>query len=162
MSRWQHRLWVFMTFRGRPTLEALMIALCNGDEFLLSRVRLQRVILKTEKYISELPFFYFMVFKFILYVIEYGVFPFSFRIHRFTRLPVHKQVQVLATWDANPNPLKRNLFKFVKGTCLSHILAETKLLEALGYGEMILDRVGKKATLVPPLSKDLYTPRKPT
>lgn len=144
MTSLQHRIWVGLTFRGRHIVEALIIALCAGDEFVLSRIRMQRVILRTEKFIAELPFFFFITFKFVIYVIEYAFPPLAWKFRRFSRLPIDKQLQYLQSWEQSMFSFKRMMFKLVKAACVNQIMCEYKLLADLGYRECLEARTGKR------------------
>lgn len=141
MTNLQRRIWLSLTLRGRRIVEAMVITLCAGDEFVLSRIRMQHVILKTEKHISELPFFFFLMFKIVLYMIEYSFFPFSWKIRRFSGMTLEKRLIYLETWEHSKFALKRNLFKLVKALFICHIFSEHTLLVAIGYGDALQNRV---------------------
>jgi hypothetical protein len=145
MTDLQRRIWIFLTFRGRRILESLVVTLCAGDEFVLSRVRMQHVVLKAEKQISELPFFFFFTFKIVLYVIEWAVPPLSWKFQRFTRMPLERRLEYLEEWEFSKFAAKRNLFKLVKALCICHIFSEPKLLESIGYGDAMRKRYERGA-----------------
>ncbi len=125
---------------ARQILESVVIAFCAGDEFVLSRIRMQKVVLKTEKQISELPFVFNLVFRTALYLIEYAFPPIAWKFRRFTRMPLERQMEYLHEWMHSPFAYKRNLFKLVKAICVSQIFSEHKLLEGIGYGPALEHR----------------------
>lgn len=134
--------------RSRKTLAALIITLCANDEFILSHIRIKRVILRTEKRISELPIFFFFAFQIVLYLLEYSIPPLAWKILPFSRLSAEKQLAYLEGWESSRFAIKRNLFRLVKAVCICQIMSERKLLIALGYGEALEDRLGRRPSLV--------------
>jgi hypothetical protein len=138
MTSLQHRIWVFLTFRGRSILEALIVALCAGDEFVLERIRMQKVVLRTEKYVSELPFTFFLGFKLALYLLEYV------GIGRFSKLSIERKLRRMEIWETSGLGPQRNLFKLMKAACVCHIFSEQRLLADIGYGD---NRVARAVAL---------------
>ncbi|MGZ3689316.1 MAG: hypothetical protein ACXVBW_13510 [Bdellovibrionota bacterium] len=141
MTGTQLRIWNILTFRGRGILESMVVTLCAGDEFVLSRIRMQHVVLRAEKQISELPFVLFLGFKICLYLIEYSFPPLAWKFRRFSRLPLESRMAYLETWEGSSLALKRNIFKLVKALCICNIFSEHKLLAAIGYEESLVKRM---------------------
>lgn len=126
--------------RGRTILREMIVTMCAGDPEVLTRVRMQRVILRTEKYVSELPFIYFVLFKVCLYMIQFAVPPLSWKLRPFTWLSLDDRLAMLVRWQASNFYFKRMSFKMIQAVCVSHLYSERRLLESLGFGEGIKHR----------------------
>jgi hypothetical protein len=119
--------------RGRRMLRELIVTMCADDQAVLTHVRLQRVILRTEKYISELPFFYFVLFKFTLFVMNYALPPLSWKVTPFVSMNLERRLRYLEEWAASNFYYKRTLFKMVQAVCVSHLYSERRLLVSIGF-----------------------------
>ncbi|MBI3543875.1 MAG: hypothetical protein HY075_11435 [Deltaproteobacteria bacterium] len=126
--------------RGRHVLREFIVTICAGDPAVLSSVRLQRVVLKTEKYVGELPVFYFLLFKLTLYLLNYALPPLSWKLRPFTWMNLEERQHYLEEWQASSFYYKRTLFKMVQCVCVSHLYSERKLLESIGFGESLAHR----------------------
>lgn len=140
MSNFQHLVRKALNARGRKILREMLITMCAGDPEVLTRIRMQRVILRTEKYVSELPFIYFVLFKICLYFIQFAIPPFSWKLRPFTWLSLDERLAYLDRWQSSNFYFKRMTFKMVQATCVSHLYSERRLLESLGFSDSIKHR----------------------
>lgn len=142
MTRFERAVYVFFNSRGRKILRELIITMCAGDPFVLTQVRLQHVILKAEKYVSELPLLHFVIFKIALYMVQFGVPPLVWKLRPFTWLPLESRLAYIEQWQGSRVYFKRALFKFVTLVCVTHLYSEKKLLESIGFGKSMEHRTG--------------------
>lgn len=131
--------------RGRNMLRELIITMCAGDHAVLAHVRLQRVILRTEQYISELPFFYFLLFKATLLILNYALPPLSWKLVPFTSMDLERRLRYLEEWQASNFYYKRTLFKMVQVVCVSHLYSERRLLVSIGFEPSLEHRQSRPA-----------------
>jgi hypothetical protein len=129
-QRLVHRL---LMARGRRMLRELIITMCADDREVLSHVRLQRVILRTEKYVSELPFFYFVLFKLTLFIMNYALPPLSWKLRPFIYMKLDRRLRYLEEWAASNFYYKRTLFKMIQAVCVCHLYSERRLLVSIGF-----------------------------
>jgi hypothetical protein len=134
VNSWQRVVYWLLKPRGRRMLRELIITMCAGDKAVLEHVRLQRVILRTEKFISELPFFYFLLFKFTLFVLNFALPPLSWKVLPFIWMGPERRMRYLEEWQASSFYYKRTLFKMVQCVCVSHLYSERSLLVSIGFG----------------------------
>ena len=133
MTLVQRLIYNFFSTRGRRILKELIITMCADDKAVLTHVRLQRVILRAEKYVSELPFFYFMTFKITLYILNYALPPLSWKLMPFSWMPLERRLKYLNEWQSSNFYYKRTLFKMIQVVCVSHLYSERRLLISIGY-----------------------------
>ncbi len=141
MTLVQRLIYNFFNTRGRRILKELIITMCADDQAVLTHVRLQRVVLRTEKYISELPFFYFMTFKATLYLLNYALPPLSWKLKPFSWMTLERRLRYLEEWQSSSFYYKRTLFKMVQCVCISHLYSEKRLLISLGFEKSMLHRL---------------------
>ena len=133
MTPVQRLIYNFFYTRGRRILKELIITMCADDKAVLNHVRLQRVILRAEKYVSELPFFYFMTFKITLYLLNYALPPLSWKLTPFSWMPLERRLKYLNEWQSSSFYYKRTLFKMIQVVCVSHLYSERRLLVSIGF-----------------------------
>jgi hypothetical protein len=133
MNGFQRAIYGFFNSRGRKIVRELIITMCADDPEVLTRVRLQRVILRTENYISALPFFYFLVFKLALYMIQYALPPLSWKLRPFTWMSLERRLRYFEEWQGSGFYYKRALFKMVQCVCIAHLYSERRLLVRIGF-----------------------------
>lgn len=140
MTRFQKAIYRFFLSRGRKVLRELIVTMCAEDSFILSKIRLERVIMRAEKYVAELPFIYFFLFKITLLIVEYGIPPITNKFRRFSSLSLEKRLAYLEEWQGSRFYWKRILFKMISTVCVTHIYAERKLLTNIGFEDSLLHR----------------------
>lgn len=128
--------------RGRNILREIIITMCAGDEQVLSRVSLKRVILRTEHYVCELPLMYFVAFKLCLYLFQYAVPPISRKLRPFTWLSLDDRLDYLERWQTSSWYFKRMSFKMIQVICVTNLYSERKLLMSLGFEASMIHRLG--------------------
>lgn len=126
--------------RGRKILREYIVTTCAGDPEVLTRVRLQHVVLKTEQFVSALPFIYFLLFKLTLFMLEYSIPPLALKLRPFTWLPLEKRLKYLEQFQGSSIYFKRTLFKMVHAVCVSHLYSERKLLMYVGFSRSMEHR----------------------
>ena len=115
-------------------LREFIVTMCAGDQAVLEHVRLQRVILRTEKFVAELPVFYFLLFKLTLFLMNFALPPLSWKLLPFTWMSPARKLRYVEEWQASSFYYKRTLFKMVQAVCVSHLYSERALLVSLGFG----------------------------
>jgi hypothetical protein len=131
---------------GRRIVRELIVTMCAGDPDILERVRLQHVILRTEKFIAALPRFYFLLFWMAVYLLQYALPPLSWKLTPFTWMNLERRLRYLEEWQASDFYFKRMLFKMIQCICIAHLYSEERLLEGLGFAPSIEHRRGRAST----------------
>src|SRR5690606_10355326 len=126
---------------GRHILKAFLLTMCEEDPVILENVRIAHVILRTERYLAELPFFYFVVAKISFYLIEYALPPLGWKLLPFSRLSLEKRIRYLAEWQGSNFYPKRILFKTAASVCLAQLYSERRLLSSLGFENAMQKRI---------------------
>jgi hypothetical protein len=126
---------------GRHILRTFLLTMCAEDPEVLKHVRLTHVILRVERYLFELPFFYFLAVKISFYLIEYAIPPLGMKIRPFTWLSLADREKYLDQWQNSNFYPKRILFKAAASVCMSHLYSEHKLLQSIGFGKALEKRV---------------------
>jgi hypothetical protein len=118
---------------GRPILRTFLLTMVAEDPEVLKHVRLTHVILRVERYLFELPFFYFLAVKLSFFLIEYAIPPLGMKLRPFTWLSLQQRERYLDEWQNSNFYPKRILFKAAASVCLGHLYSEKKLLESIGF-----------------------------
>ena len=143
MTKAQKILYGVLKKTGRQVLKELIVTFCAEDQEVLTKVRLQRVTLRTENYVLSLPFFYFFVFKLTLFLFQYALPPLSWKLTPFTKMSLERRLRYLGEWQSSNFYYKRLLFKLLSLVCVSHLYSEEKLLISLGYELSMKHRVSR-------------------
>lgn len=147
MTRWQRRIYNFFNPRGRTILKAVLSTMCADDPAVLTRVKLSRVILRTEKYISELPFFYFLMIKLSLYLMEYALPPLSWKLLPFSMMGLERRLRYLEEWQSSSFYPKRIIFRAASAVCLVNLYSERRLLTSIGFESGLQNRIAHQWSL---------------
>jgi hypothetical protein len=122
------------------TLRLLVLTLCGEDPDTLKHVDLKQVVIKIKFFILSLPFHYQFLFSFSLFLLEWGIPPFTWKILPFSWMSLHKRVAYLERWQGSPFYWKRMIFKLLSSPCLMHLYAEKSLLIEIGFSPSLEDR----------------------
>lgn len=144
MTRFERSVYNFFSARGREIMKCLITTLCADDPAVLTRIRIQRVILRTEKAVAKMPLFYFVMLKVALYLIEYAIPPISWKIRPFTWMSLDERLQYLNEWATSRFYYKRMLLKLLVSICLPRLYSEKKLLLSLGFEKSLQHRTRRR------------------
>lgn len=131
-------------------MQVLIATLCADDPAIISRIRIQRVILRTEKAIAKMPLFYFVVLKFGLYFIEYAIPPFAWKLRPFTSLSLDQRLEYLNQWATSGFYYKRMILKLLISLCLPRLYSEKRLLLSIGFERTLQGRTRKRWSTAQP------------
>ncbi len=141
MGRFRHYILSILAGRGRSATASLAATLVAEDRDILSRVDMDRVVRRAEEQGRRLPWLFYVAYKLSLLAFEYGFPPLAWRFRRFSRQPWGDRIQYAERWERSRSHVKRNLFALMKAVTLSSLLREPDLLEWIGYGEAMRDRL---------------------
>lgn len=147
LTKWQRRIFGFFNNRGREVIKVLIATMCADDPMVLTRIRMQRVILRTEKNIANMPFFFFLMLKITIYLMEYAVPPLAWKFTPFTKMPLEARLKYLESWSGSRWYAKRMLMKLVLAICLPQVYSEKRLLISLGYEDSLQHRTSNQWSL---------------
>lgn len=142
--QWQKIIAFILNRLGRSIVREILIAMCANDSKVLNKIRLQRVILRLEKYVNELPFFYFFIFKCALFLFQYAIPPLSWKLRPFSSLALEKKISYMEEWQQSRFYHKRVLFKIIQSICVAHLYSEPRLLISIGYKNSMRHRLSVK------------------
>jgi hypothetical protein len=131
---------------GRWSLTKVVIAFCDGDEEVLSRINVDTIVRKIELYLVGLPFGYFLAMKIALFIMEYALPPVSGKFMPMMWMSPERRIRYIQSWADSRFSWKRMTFYALKYLCLKQIYAEPALLEHIGYGPALRDRQGGACT----------------
>lgn len=127
--------------RGRSATASLAATLVAEDRDILGRVDMERVVRRAEEQGRRLPWLFYAAYKLSLLAFEYGLPPLAWRFRRFSRQSWGERIQYAERWERSRSQVKRNLFALMKSVTLASLLREPDLLEWIGYGEAMRDRL---------------------
>jgi len=149
VTRFERAIYNFLNARGREIMKCLIATLCADDPAIISRVRIQRVILRTEKAIAKMPLFYFVVLKIGVYLLEYAIPPLSWKIRPFTSMNLDQRLEYLNTWSSSRFYYKRMILKLLISLCLPRLYSEKRLLLSIGFERALQGRTRKRWSTAP-------------
>lgn len=126
--------------KGRGVLRTLIESLVAGDVEILSRVRMEAVIARTENAIARYPLPIFLTAKATVFLLEYFAPLMTRRWQRFTSMPIEDRVRYLEGWEYSPIDMQRNLFLLLKASLLTSLASEPGLLDFAGYSAFMRHR----------------------
>ena len=127
------------------SLRSVVVAFCSGDEEVLSRISIDDVVARVEKFMDGMTPIHFIAFHFMILTVEFSVVPITRKIRPLRYLPIEKKVIYLDRWCESHFSLKRIIYIAMKYICMSQIYSEHALLESIGYGPDLQIRLGKKS-----------------
>jgi hypothetical protein len=131
---------------GRWSLRKVVIAFCDGDEFVLSKINVESIVRKIELYLVSLPFGYFLAMKMALFIMEYAIPPVHSKFRPMLLMSPERRVRYIQSWADSRFSWKRMTFYALKYICLKQIYAEPDLLDAIGYGPSMRERMEGRCT----------------
>jgi hypothetical protein len=120
--------------RGRWSLRRVVLAFCDNDEQVLSRIDVDTIVLRIEHNMAMLPFGYFLAMKIALFLMEFAIPPIAGKILPMSLMPAEKRIRYIESWVDSRFSWKRMTFYALKYLCLKQIYSEPALLEHIGYG----------------------------
>ncbi|HPO12181.1 MAG TPA: hypothetical protein PLI09_01945 [Candidatus Hydrogenedentes bacterium] len=126
--------------KGRGVLRTLIESLVAEDVEILSRVRMEAVIERSENAIAHYPLQIFLTVKATLFMLEFFAPLMTRRWQRFTSMPLEDRVRYLEGWEYSPLDMQRNLFLLLKASTLTSLASEPGLLDFAGYSAFMRHR----------------------
>lgn len=146
MSGFQLFIRSLLRTTGRWSLRKVVIAFCDGDEEVLKRINVEAIVRKIELYLVSLPFGYFLAMKMALFIMEYAIPPVHTKFRPMLLMSPERRIRYIQSWGESRFSWKRMTFYALKYICIKQIYSEPALLEYIGYGPAMMERMEGKCT----------------